>query len=99
LRQSFDDHEQGFRASAILILIGAVNLPIVKFSVEWWNTLHQPAGVFRLSGSTVDAHMLRPLLAMAMAYGFFTAFIILMRMKTEILKRRAEAAMMLESRD
>jgi heme exporter protein C len=96
LRQSFDEHERGFRGSAILILVGAVNIPIVRFSVDWWNTLHQPAGVLRMSGSTVDAHMLRPLLVMVLAYSFFGAFLVLMRMRTEILRRCVEAAALLE---
>ena len=91
LRQSFDDHERGFRASAVLILIGAVNIPIVRFSVDWWHTLHQPASVLRLSGSTIDAHMLRPLLLMGLAYAFYAAFLILMRMRVELLARRIEA--------
>jgi len=96
LRRSFDDHASGFRSSAILILVGGVNIPIVHFSVNWWNTLHQPSGLLRLSGSTVDVHMLRPLLVMALAYVFFAAFLVLMRMKTEILKRRIEAALLLD---
>jgi heme exporter protein C len=96
LRQSFDDHERGFRASAVLLLVGAVNIPIVRFSVDWWHTLHQPASVLRLSGPTIDAQMLRPLLLMGLAYGFYAAFLILMRMKTELLARRIEAAMILD---
>ena len=51
LRQSFDDQERGGKAGAILLLVGAVNIPIVKFSVDWWNTLHQPASVFRKGGA------------------------------------------------
>jgi heme exporter protein C len=96
LRKSFDDHERGFRATAILSLIGAVNIPIIKFSVEWWNTLHQPASVLRMSGPTIDPHMLRPLLIMAVVASFFGVYIVLMRMKTELLKRRAEAHVLLD---
>ncbi len=56
---------RGARAAAILSLVGAVNLPIIKFSVDWWNTLHQPASVFRMGGSTIDPALLTPLLIMA----------------------------------
>jgi heme exporter protein C len=96
LRQSFDDANRGFRASAVLLLIGAVNIPIVRFSVDWWNTLHQPTSVLRLSGPTIDAQMLRPLLLMGLAYVFYAAFLILWRMRTELLTRRLEAAMLLD---
>lgn len=96
LRQSFDDHERGGKAGAILLLIGAVNVPIVHFSVDWWHTLHQPASVFRAGGSTIDPHMLRPLLVMALAYSFFTASLILLRMKTVLTQRRLEAAALMD---
>ena len=96
LRQSFDDYERGFRASAILLLVGAVNIPIVRFSVDRWNTLHQPASVLRLSGPSMDAHMLRPLLLMGSAYSFYGAFLVLMRMRTELIARRIEAAMIMD---
>jgi heme exporter protein C len=96
LRQSFDDHERGFRASAILLLVGAVNIPIVRFSVDWWHTLHQPASVLRTSGPSIDAHMLRPLLLMGLAYSFYAAYLILLRMRTELVARRIEAAMILD---
>ncbi len=96
LRQSFDDHERGSKAGAILLLTGVVNIPIVHFSVEWWHSLHQPASVFRMSGPTIAPEMLRPLLVMAIAYIFFTAFVVLMRMRAVLLARRIEAAEMLE---
>jgi heme exporter protein C len=95
LRQSFDDHERGFRASAILLLVGAVNIPIVRFSVNWWHTLHQPASVLRLSGPTIDPQMLRPLLLMGLAFMFYAAWLIFLRMRTELLARRIETAMIL----
>jgi heme exporter protein C len=92
LRASFDDHERGGKAGAILLLVGAVNIPIVRFSVDWWHTLHQPASVLRLSGPTVDPAMLKPLLIMALAFSLYAGFVVLLRMKTELLKRRNEAA-------
>ncbi|MDX2027895.1 MAG: heme ABC transporter permease [Alphaproteobacteria bacterium] len=95
LRQSFDDHERGGKAGAILLLAGAINIPIVRFSVDWWNTLHQPASVIRMKGPAIDASMLWPLLTMALAYMLYAAFVIILRMKTELVKRKIEAALLL----
>ena len=88
---AFDDPTRGARAGAILALVGAVNLPIIKFSVDWWNTLHQPASVFRLGGPTIALSMLLPLLVMAVAFTalFFTVWLI--RIRTAILARRIAA--------
>ena len=88
LRHSFDDDERGGKAGAILLLIGAVNIPIVKFSVEWWNTLHQPASLLRMGGSAIDPQMLKPLLLMGAAFGFYTAFVTMQRMKTVLMMRK-----------
>jgi heme exporter protein C len=96
LRQAFDDHERGSRAGFYLLLIGVVNIPIVRFSVDWWHTLHQGASVLRLSGPTVDPHMLHPLLLMALAFSLYAACLILIRMRTELTRRRLEAAERLE---
>lgn len=88
LNRAMDDPSKAARVSAVLILIGFVNIPIIKFSVEWWNTLHQPASVIRMGGSAIDAEFLRPLLVMAAAYTllFFTLHI--MAMRNEIWRRR-----------
>ncbi len=92
LRGSFEDHDKGGKAGAILLLVGVVNIPIIHFSVEWWNTLHQPASVFRMTGPSIDGDMLKPLFIMALAYLFFAGFVILLRMKTGLLARKIEAA-------
>jgi len=97
LRHAFDDHERGSKASAILLLVGSVNIPIVRFSVDWWQTLHQPASVLRMGGSSIAPSMLKPLLIMALAYAFYTAFLVMLRMKTVLLERKIEAAEMMES--
>src|SRR5215213_1668478 len=68
LWRTMEDPGRAARACAILVLVGAVNIPIIKFSVEWWNTLHQPASVMRLDGPTIHASMLVPLLIMALAF-------------------------------
>jgi len=78
LHDAFDDPARGARAAAILCLVGSVNLPIIKFSVEWWNTLHQPASIMRADGPAIHPSMLTPLLVMWGAYlCFFTAVHIL----------------------
>ena len=88
LGRAMDDPTRAAKVSAILILVGFVNIPIIKFSVEWWNTLHQPASVVRLDGPTIDPEFLWPLLVMAIAFTmlFFTLHILAMR--NEILRRR-----------
>src|ERR1700736_6053479 len=68
LWRSVEFPSRAARAAAVLTLVGAVNLPIIKFSVDWWNTLHQPASVFRMGGPTVDGSMLVPLAVMAIAF-------------------------------
>ncbi len=93
LRHAFDDEERGSRASAILLLVGVVNIPIVRFSVDWWNTLHQPASLLRTGGSAIAPEMLRPLLMMALGYMFYCAYVIMLRMKTIILQRRVNDAL------
>ncbi len=80
------------KASSILLLVGFVNLPIVKFSVDWWATLHQPAGAIKLGkqglNSTLDPSMLQPLLLMGAAYFCGFAVLVLMRLQTEYAQRR-----------
>lgn len=90
LRNAFDDHERGSKVSAILLLVGVVNIPIVRFSVDWWHTLHQPASVLRSAGSAIAPDMMKPLLIMALAYVFYTIFLVLIRMRLVIDNRRIE---------
>lgn len=91
LRAAVDDPSRAGRAAAVLTLVGAVNLPIVKFSVDWWNTLHQPASVFRVDGPTIDPTLLRPLLVCALGFAFLFLALHMLAMRTEILRRRVEA--------
>ena len=88
LGRAMDDPTRAAKVSAILILVGFVNIPIIKFSVDWWNTLHQPASVIRMDGPTIDPEFLWPLIVMAVAFTllFFTLHILAMR--NEILRRR-----------
>jgi len=91
LTRALDEPGLSARAAAIVTLVGFINIPIIKFSVDWWNTLHQPASVFRLDGPTIAPVMLWPLLISAAGFtlGFLTLH--LMAMRTEILRRRVIA--------
>jgi heme exporter protein C len=88
LWRAVDDPGRAARAVAILTLVGAINLPIIKYSVDWWNTLHQPASVFRLGGPTIDPSMLWPLIVMALAMTLLFLALSVMAMRNEILRRR-----------
>jgi heme exporter protein C len=85
LIHAFDDPARGARSGAILALVGIVNLPIIKFSVDWWNTLHQPASIMRLGGPTIDPSMLWPLLVMAIGFTLFFVTLLLVRMRSRLL--------------
>ena len=91
LVDAFDDEQRGLNAGAGLLLVGFVNIPIIKFSVDWFNTLHQPASIMRLGAPTIDGAMLVPLLLIAA--GFHALFVALscLRLKTEISLRRTRA--------
>jgi heme exporter protein C len=91
LVNAFEDASRGARAGSLLALVGIVNLPIIKFSVDWWNTLHQPASVLRLGGPTIDASMLVPLLVMALGFGLFFGWLLLVRMRAALNERRLRA--------
>ena len=79
------------RAAAVLALVGSINVPIVHYSVVWWNTLHQPASVFRIGGPEIASSMLIPLMLMAVGFTFFFVTMLLVRMRVEILRRRVRA--------
>jgi heme exporter protein C len=97
LWRAIDDPGRAGRAVAILTLVGAVNIPIVKYSVEWWSTLHQGPSVFRMGGPTIDPSMLRPLLVMAVAFTLFGLALHLAGMRTEILRRRVRSLTLLQA--
>jgi heme exporter protein C len=95
LWQTIEDPGKAARAAAILTLVGSVNIPIIKFSVDWWNTLHQPASVFRLDGSTIAFPMLWPLLVMALAATTLFVTLHMLSIRNEILRRRLRRASIL----
>jgi heme exporter protein C len=88
LRAAIEDEKLGARAGAILAMAGLINLPIIKFSVDWWNTLHQPASVIRFDGPTIHASKLWPLSVMALAFTVLLVALVLTTMRTLIVERR-----------
>ena len=97
LWRTVEDASRAARAVAILTLVGAIDLPIIKFSVDWWNTLHQGASVFRLGGSTIDPTILIPLLLMAAAFTLLFVTLLLAAMRNEILRRRVRTLRLLQA--
>jgi heme exporter protein C len=93
LTRAFDDPERGYRAGGILALIGVVNLPIIKFSVDWWNTLHQPASI-TLSGASMASSMLDPLLVCTLGFNLAFAAIVLARLRAAVIEQRVRAQLM-----
>jgi heme exporter protein C len=94
LWRTIDDQGRAARAAAVLTLVGAINVPIIKFSVDWWNTLHQPASVVRLDGPAIHASILIPLLVMTLAFTLLFVTLHLAAMRNEIMRRRVRTMMM-----
>ena len=88
LWQAIEDNQKAAKAAAVLALVGAVNVPIIKFSVDWWNTLHQPASVMRLDGPSIHPSMLWPLLIMGVAFKVYFVTLVLARIRMELNLRR-----------
>ncbi|MGE0004378.1 MAG: heme ABC transporter permease [Parvibaculaceae bacterium] len=86
--QAIEDPHRGALVARIVAIAGFINVPIVKFSVDWWNSLHQGASVFRIGGPTIDARMLWPLLVMALAYLLLFVGLLLIAMRSEITSRK-----------
>jgi heme exporter protein C len=97
LEGAFDDRARGMRAAAILAIVGAVNVPIIKFSVDWWNTLHQPASVVKMDGPAIHASMLTPLLLMAVGYTAFYFWVMFVRVRAEFNDARIQALRLRQS--
>ena len=96
LASAFDEPARGARAAAVLALVGAVNIPVIKFSVDWWNTLHQPASVLRLGAPSIHISLLLPLLLMAVAFtGLFFA-LWFVRIRAAILARKIAVLRLVE---
>jgi len=91
LVNAFDDPDRGNKAGSILLLVGVVNVPIIKFSVDWWNTLHQPASVFRMDGPTIHGDMLWPLFTLFVALKAYFVVTVILRMRAELAQRKIQA--------
>src|SRR5262245_45948224 len=97
LWRTVEDPSRAGRAAAILTLVGAVNIPIIKWSVDWWNTLHQPSSVLKLGGPAIHSAILVPLLTMAVAFALLFIALHLAAMRNEILRRRVRSLMLLKA--
>jgi heme exporter protein C len=97
LWRTIEDPARAARAVAILTLVGAINIPIIKYSVEYWNTLHQPASVLRIDGPTIHASILVPLLIMAIAFTLLFLTMHLAAMRNELLRRRVRMMHLLQA--
>ena len=97
LWRTIEDPARAARAVAILTLVGFVNVPIIKFSVDWWNTLHQPASVLRMGGPTIHPSMLWPLLILAIGFTLFALALHMVAMRAEIMRRRVRTLTILEA--
>lgn len=99
LIRAFDDPQRGYRAAAILALVGAVDLPIIKFSVQWWNTLHQPDSITLTGAPTMYVGMLYPLAICALGFTLAFAAIVLARLRAAVMERRIRGLLMARARD
>jgi len=91
LARAFDDPQRGARAAALLAVVGVINLPIIKFSVDWWSTLHQPASIVKLSGPTIHSSMLWPLLIMIVGFMAYFVTVLILRSRQALLARKHRA--------
>ena len=90
IRPSFSNLEVGEKITAVFIIISSINLPIIKFSVDWWNTLHQPASISKLSSPSIDISMLIPLIIMTLAFILICFQIAMIRLRSEIIERKLQ---------
>jgi heme exporter protein C len=97
LRASFDDTQRADRASAILAIVGVVNVPIVKYSVVWWNSLHQGPSISKIAAPSIAGSMLWPLLVMLLAFSLYIGAVVCDRLRAEILRRERNASWLTES--
>ena len=97
LWRTMDEPTRAARVVAVLTLVGAINIPIIKFSVDWWNTLHQPAAVLRLGGSTIHSSILIPLIISLVAFTLLFLTLHLAAMRNEIMRRRVRTMLMMQA--
>ena len=93
INNSYEDKSKADNYASILAVVGAVNLPVIKWSVDWWSTLHQPASISKFSSPSIDTSMLVPLLVMTSSFFFFFISILLVRLRGEIIQRKIDVIM------
>ena len=94
LSNAFERKIDGSKTASVLAIVGLINLPIVKFSVDWWHTLHQPASIIRIGGPSIDDKMLLPLMLMIFALSFFSLYMIILNVKTKLIEKKCEALLL-----
>ena len=94
LCNAFERKIDGSKTASVLAIVGLINLPIVKFSVDWWHTLHQPASIIKIGGPSIDDKMLLPLILMIFALSFFSLYMIILNVKTKLIEKKCEALLL-----
>ena len=91
LSNAFERKIDGSKSASVLAIVGIINLPVIKFSVDWWHTLHQPSSILRMDGPSIDKEMLLPLTLMMVGFSLFSLFLIIINVKTKLLEKKCEA--------
>ena len=91
LHNAFERKIDGSKSASVLAIIGLINLPIIKFSVDWWHTLHQPSSILKFDGPSIDNQMLIPLSFMIIGFGLFSIYLIIINVKTKLIEKKCEA--------
>ena len=91
LSNAFERKIDGSKTASVLAIIGLINLPIIKFSVDWWHTLHQPSSILRMDGPSIDKEMLFPLSLMMVGFSLFSLYLIIINVKTMLMEKKCEA--------
>ena len=99
LSNAFERKIDGSKTASVLAIVGLINLPIVKFSVDWWHTLHQPASIIKIGGPSIDDKMLLPLILMIFALSFFSLYLIILNVKTKLIQKKCEALLLKSNLD
>ena len=94
LSNAFERKIDGSKTASVLAIVGLINLPIVKFSVDWWHTLHQPASIIKIGGPSIDDKMLLPLIFMIFALSFFSLYMVILNVKTKLIEKKCEALLL-----
>ena len=94
LSNAFVRRIDGSKSASVLAIIGLINLPIIKFSVDWWHTLHQPSSILRFDGPSIDNQMLLPLILMMIGFSVFSLYLIILSVKTKLIEKKCEALLL-----